>query len=79
MAGAVWVPVTLHPRPFFPVPRRDTTPCTPQVDIKRLATDVLDLSLPLVRKGVKLVNNVGNVPKIVGDNGRIVQVLVCVL
>ncbi|KAG2487120.1 hypothetical protein HYH03_014233 [Edaphochlamys debaryana] len=46
-----------------------------KVDIKRLVTDVLDLSLPLVRKGVKLVNNVGNVPKIVGDNGRIVQIL----
>ncbi|GLI63472.1 hypothetical protein VaNZ11_006446, partial [Volvox africanus] len=46
-----------------------------KVDIKRLVTDVLDLSLPLVRKGVRLVNNVGNVPKIVGDNGRIVQIL----
>ncbi|GAX78845.1 hypothetical protein CEUSTIGMA_g6283.t1 [Chlamydomonas eustigma] len=45
------------------------------VDIKRLVTDVLDLSLPLVRKTVRLVNNVGNVPKIVGDTGRIVQVL----
>lgn len=28
-----------------------------------------------VRKGVRLVNNVGNVPKIVGDTGRIVQIL----
>jgi len=46
-----------------------------KVDIKRLVTDVVDLSLPLVRKGVKLVNNVGNVPKIVGDAGRIVQIL----
>jgi hypothetical protein len=27
-----------------------------------------------VRKGVRLVNHVGQVPKIVGDNGRIVQV-----
>ena len=51
------------------------TSTTPQVDIKRLVTDVLDLSLPLVRKTVRLVNNVGNVPKIVGDTGRIVQVL----
>ncbi|KAG2442020.1 hypothetical protein HYH02_009812 [Chlamydomonas schloesseri] len=46
-----------------------------KVDIKRLVSDVLDLSLPLVRKGVRLINNVGNVPKIVGDNGRIVQIL----
>ncbi|KAG2440769.1 hypothetical protein HXX76_003625 [Chlamydomonas incerta] len=46
-----------------------------KVDIRRLVSDVLDLSLPLVRKGVRLINNVGNVPKIVGDNGRIVQIL----
>lgn len=60
--------------PPAPAPAPAPTPAVPQVDIKRLVTDVLDLSLPLVRKGVKLVNNVGNVPKIVGDNGRIVQV-----
>ncbi|GAX79210.1 hypothetical protein CEUSTIGMA_g6650.t1 [Chlamydomonas eustigma] len=47
-----------------------------KVDIKRLVSDVLDLSLPLVRKGVRLVNNVqGIIPKIVGDTGRIVQIL----
>lgn len=48
---------------------------TTQVDIKRLVADVLELTLPLVRKTVKLVNNVDHLPKIVGDTGRIVQIL----
>ena len=37
--------------------------------------DVLDLGQALVRKPVLLVNNVGKVPIIIGDTGRIVQIL----
>ncbi|KAG1665331.1 hypothetical protein FOA52_011744 [Chlamydomonas sp. UWO 241] len=46
-----------------------------RVDIKRLVNDVLDLTLPLVRKGVSLVNTITNVPDITGDTGRIVQIM----
>ncbi len=47
-----------------------------QVNLKLLVSDVLDLSLPLVKKGVELVSEVGSdVPLIVGDNSRIIQIL----
>lgn len=47
-----------------------------KVDLRNLVCDVLDLSAPLVQRGVKLVNAVGRgVPRITGDSGRIVQVL----
>lgn len=47
-----------------------------KVDVRTIVNDVLDLCSPLMRKGVRLVNQVGNnIPKIVGDNGRIAQIL----
>ena len=47
------------------------------MDIYGLVHDVVDLGQTLVRKPVKLVNNVvaGCVPIIEGDAGRIVQIL----
>ena len=47
----------------------------PQVNIKAVMSDVLDLCAPLTKKGVRLVNLVGNIPKIVGDTGRVAQIL----
>eukprot|EP00798_Chlamydomonas_sp_ICE-L_P018023 gene18023-24435_t len=47
-----------------------------KVNVRSIVTDVLDLCSPLIKKGVRLVNMVGaNIPRIVGDNGRIAQML----
>ena len=46
-----------------------------QVDVKLLVNDVLDISAMLVRKNVKLIHSAGVVPIIIGDTGRIVQIL----
>eukprot|EP00798_Chlamydomonas_sp_ICE-L_P018021 gene18021-24433_t len=47
-----------------------------KVNIKRVVSDVLALCSPLMKKGVRLVNKVDSqIPKIVGDTGRIAQIL----
>ena len=58
-------------------PGPDPDLCLLQVDIYGLVHDVVDLGQTLVRKPVKLINNVvaGSVPIIEGDPGRIVQIL----
>ncbi|KXZ54193.1 hypothetical protein GPECTOR_5g288 [Gonium pectorale] len=46
-----------------------------KVNLKRVVDDVIDLCQPLAKRGVKLVNDLReNVPFVLGDTGRIIQV-----
>ncbi len=46
-----------------------------KVNLKRVVDDVIDLCQPLAKRGVKLVNDLrDNMPFVLGDTGRIIQV-----
>ena len=50
------------------------------MNLKRVVDDVIDLCQPLAKRGVKLVNDLReNVPFVLGDTGRIIQVWAVVL
>lgn len=64
--------------------RLASTMCGPQgkltikhekVNLKRVVDDVIDLCQPLAKRGVKLINELrDNMPFVLGDTGRIIQV-----
>ncbi|KAJ9520327.1 hypothetical protein QJQ45_030203, partial [Haematococcus lacustris] len=46
-----------------------------KVNLCRIVDDVIELCGPLAKRGVQLVNDVpGNIPCVLGDNGRIIQI-----
>lgn len=46
-----------------------------QVDVQALMKDVMDITKSLVSRRVELISKIGNVPHIIGDGDRIVQIM----
>ena len=46
-----------------------------QVDVQALMKDVMDITKSLVSRKVELISKVGNVPHIIGDGDRLVQIM----
>ena len=47
----------------------------PQIDLNSLMKDIVDITKFLVGRKVQLVDNVGDLPAIIGDGDRIVQIM----
>ena len=66
--------IRLSPSYFIYQPPADPS-LTPQVDVVSTMKDVLDITKSLLSRKVQLVDEVGDVPSIVADADRLVQIM----